>query len=234
MGNRQLSGIALKTGATLTGLGTLAMLAIFVARATDNSSITNYDRGYGPFAAALSPAPGTTPDLAPPSAAPAVSPTPETPALGATSDPTMHTQTSGVAQARAALAVLTPLGRPPAAGLPAPPSTSGPAVNPPWTLSPAPAPTPTSGLPPWRPHGSEHAAMPRHGDPQPGAHGHGGFAGRAGHGHTFGPDTTREPAPAPQPPTVQSNDGSPNAPGGHGHKAEDPKNVAVETDSAQG
>ena len=250
MGNRQVGGIALKAGATLTGLGTLATLAIFVARATDNSSITNYNRGYGPFAAALSPAPTTTPDdLVRPTAAPAASPTPGTPAMGAAMSSATAALATGLAspaRARAALAVLTPSASPSAVGPLAPPTiTNGPTTNgpappapsPPWTLSPMPSPTPTSGLPPWRPDGPNHEqpAIHGHGDPQRGAHGHGPF-GPAGNVDEIDPATDpatmQGPAPAPQPPTFQSDDGSPNAPGGH--KAKDPMNAAVEPVPDQG
>ena len=253
MGNRQIGGIAIKAGATLTGLGTLATLAIFVARATDNSSITNYDRGYGPFTAALNPAPTTTPDdMFRPSAAPAAPPTPGTLALGtAMSSAVPPTATAGVMHGRAAVAVLTPSAHPPAAASPAPPpATNGPApqatVTPlaptqPWTLSPMPSPTPTSVLPPWRLHGPSHAhpAIHGHGDPPPGAHGHDPL-GHAGRMPTTDPATdpaidpavdpamVQGPAPAPQPLTFQSTDGSPNAPSGHDHKAKDPKTVAGE------
>ena len=244
MGNRQIGGIAIKAGATLTGLGTLATLAIFVARATDDSSITNYNRGYGPFTAALSPAPTTTPDdMFRPSVAPAAPPTPGTLALGAAmSSAAPPTATAGVMHARAAVAVLTPSAHPPAPA--PPPATNGPAaqatVTPlaptqPWTLSPSPI--PMSGLPPWRLHGPSHAqpGIHGHGYPPPGAHGPDPL-GHAGRIQTTDPATdsatdpamVQGPAPTPQPPTFQSTDGSRNAPSGDGHKAKDPKTVAVE------
>ena len=247
MANRQAGGIALKAGATLTGLGTLATLAIFVARASDNSSITNYNRGYGPFAASLSPAPNTTPDeLVRPTATPAASPTPGATALGAAmAGPATPTATRDVAHARAARVVLTPTARAPAAGLSAPPLTTNglapqttvmpPAPSPPWTLSPTMSPTPSPT--PWRLYRPDHAqpAISRQGAPHPGAHGHDPFAaGRTGRVHTTGPATLREPAPAPQPPMLQGSAGSPNAPGGDSHKAKDPKNVTVAQGPAQG
>jgi len=177
MGNRQVKGIALKAGATLTGLGTLATLAIFVARASNDSSVTNFSRGFGPIAGELDPAPSAPVDaVVLPSAKPAPSPTPNAAALAVAAAPArVSTAPAPVVRHSASMIpsrTATPMPAssspfalvPPSPQLsPSPRTSPSPPVTPPWT------PSPTATLPPpWHGPALNHANVAkRHHQPPP-------------------------------------------------------------------
>jgi len=181
MGNRQVKGIALKAGATLTGLGTLATLAIFVARASNDSSVTNFSRGFGPIAGELDPGPGSPSDaVVLPSAKPAPSPTPNAPAvavvaaaaLASTAPAPVVKHSASMIPSRTATPMaatsspLVPV--PPSPQLSASPRTSPsprmtPRMTPPWTPSATATPPP-----PWQGPALKHAHLgKRHHQPPP-------------------------------------------------------------------